>query len=415
MNTEYTLERPDSLWHNRDYLLLLSGQAISSMGTQLSQFAFPLLVLALTGSSAWAGVASGLVLVPYFLFSLPAGALIDRWDRRRTMILCDVGRALALASIPVALFIDHLTIVQLCIAALCEGTCYVFFDIAEVASIPRVVAKAQLPGAQAQKGTVMNIAYTAGPLLGGTLFAIGRAIPFLVDSVSYVVSVCSLLSIKRRFQAERVATPRNLWAEIREGLQWLWHKPLIRFLALLASVGNGIDNGILILFIVVLARQHASPFVIGLGYMCAGIAGALGALLSEHVVKRVPFGFFVIVMQVSSFCLLLLYFDGIRSIVGVIAITTFLAFFSSLQGMVSWAYRAVLIPDELQGRVNSVFRLIAYASPPLFMALVGVLLQISTAGTVLVLTTIDGVVTVMAVLNPHVRHAPAFGSREGAS
>jgi len=97
-----------SLWHNRDYLLLLSGQAISSTGTQLSQFAFPLLILAVTGSSAWAGVASGLVLIPYFLLGLAAGAFIDRWDRKRTMIICDLGRGLTLASIPLALFFGHL-------------------------------------------------------------------------------------------------------------------------------------------------------------------------------------------------------------------------------------------------------------------------------------------------------------------
>jgi MFS family permease len=402
-----------SLWHNRDYLLLLSGQAISSVGTQLSQFAFPLLIFAITGSSAWAGAASGLVLVPYLILSLPAGALIDRWDRKRAMILCDIGRALVLASIPVALFFGRLTLVQLCIAALCEGTCYVFFDIAEVASIPQVVSRAQLPKATAQKGTVLNIAYTAGPLLGGTLFALGRAIPFLADAVSYMISVLSLRLIKCDFQAGRSEASGNLWVEIQQGLSWLWRKPLIRFLALMASVGNGIDNAILIFFIVVLSRQHASPAVIGLGYMLAGAAGVLGSYLSERVVKRVPFGVFTIVTQVATLCLLALYFIA-QNIVGIILITTVLTFFSALQGMVQWAYRAALIPDELQGRVNSVFRLIAYASPPLFMAGVGVLLQVNTAVTVLVLTVIVGVVTVMAVLNTHVRHAPAFGSEEEA-
>ncbi len=402
-----------SLWHNRDYLLLLSGQAISSTGTQLSQFAFPLLILAVTGSSAWAGVASGLVLIPYFLLGLAAGAFIDRWDRKRTMIICDLGRGLTLASIPLALFFGHLTLLQLIIAALIEGTCYVFFDIAETASIPRVVTKAQLGQANAQKGVVSNFAYMAGPFFGGTLFAFGRAIPFLADAASYGVSVFSLLFIKRQFQGERAKAKQSLGVEIREGVRWLWHHRLIRFLALLAGVGNAIDNGLLIFFIVVLSRQHASPFLIGLGYMVAGFAGAIGAGLSGWVLKRFPFGPFTVASQIITSCLLPLYFV-FQTIVGVVAITAFITFFSALSGMVAYSYRAALIPDGLQGRVTSVFRLIGNAMPPLGMALTGVLLQVNTAATVLVLTIIAGVVAAMTIFNTHVRHAPAFGSEEAA-
>jgi MFS family permease len=91
-----------SLWLNRDYLLLWSGQVISTLGTSASQIVYPLLILALTHSPASAGIAAALASVPYILFSLPVGALIDRWDRKRVMILCDVGRGLTLASIPAA-------------------------------------------------------------------------------------------------------------------------------------------------------------------------------------------------------------------------------------------------------------------------------------------------------------------------
>src|SRR5437667_6285556 len=106
-------KRPVPLWHNRDYVLLWSGQMISSVGTQVSMLAFPLLVLAITHSPAQAGLIAALRGLPYALFILPAGALIDRWNRKRVMILCDTGRALALGSIPIALLLGHLTIVQL--------------------------------------------------------------------------------------------------------------------------------------------------------------------------------------------------------------------------------------------------------------------------------------------------------------
>jgi len=113
--------RRASLWRNRDYLLLWSGQGVSSAGTQVSGVAFPLLILAITGSPAQAGLAFALRSLPYVIFSLPVGALIDRWDRKRVMILCDIGRALALASIPIALALGVLSVAQLYAVAFVEG------------------------------------------------------------------------------------------------------------------------------------------------------------------------------------------------------------------------------------------------------------------------------------------------------
>src|ERR1700682_4772791 len=98
------------LYRNRDYMLLWSGQVISVIGTGASQIVYPLLILALTHSPAAAGAAGALGSLPYIIFSLPAGALIDRWYRKRVMILCDIGRALTLGSIPLALAFNALTI-----------------------------------------------------------------------------------------------------------------------------------------------------------------------------------------------------------------------------------------------------------------------------------------------------------------
>src|SRR5438874_13158419 len=142
--------RPVALWRNRDYVLLWSGQMISSVGTRVSMLAFPLLVLAITHSPAQAGLIAALRGLPYALFVLPAGALIDRWNRKRVMILCDTGRALALGSIPIAIVLGHLTIIQLAIVSLVEGTLFTFFGLAETACLPQVVTKEQLPGAAAQ-------------------------------------------------------------------------------------------------------------------------------------------------------------------------------------------------------------------------------------------------------------------------
>jgi MFS family permease len=123
------------LWRNRDYLFLVSGQAISSMGTEVSDLAYILLVLALTGSPAQVGFVGALEVAPVLILSMPAGALIDRWDRRRVMIFCDMARALIVVSIPVAFATGHLTLVQIYITALLEPTFGVFFDLAERACL----------------------------------------------------------------------------------------------------------------------------------------------------------------------------------------------------------------------------------------------------------------------------------------
>src|SRR6266516_6188555 len=191
--------RSKALWLNRDYMLLWSGQIVSNIGTQVSQLAFPLLILALAGSAAQAGFAGALRALSYIIFSLPAGALIDRWDRKRTMILCDAARAISLASIPVTYALGDLTMIQIYLVSTIEGTLYVFFNIAEAACLPRVVSKEQLPAATAQNMATDGINALIGPPLGGALYSIGRLFPFLADAVSYAVSVCSLCFIKTKF------------------------------------------------------------------------------------------------------------------------------------------------------------------------------------------------------------------------
>src|SRR6266851_3372419 len=165
------------LWRNRDYMLLWSGQAVSLTGTVISQTAFPLLVWDLTHSAAQVGLVGGLGTLPYVFLSLVVGALIDRWNRKRVMILCDIGRALNLSSVLAALALGQLTVVQLYINALIEGTLFVFFNLAEVACLPRVVAPEQLPAATAQNEATMGITALLSPLLGGALYGLRQVLP----------------------------------------------------------------------------------------------------------------------------------------------------------------------------------------------------------------------------------------------
>src|SRR5215831_11349532 len=115
---------PLPLWRNPDYLLLWGGQSISDIGSRVSLLALPLLMLALTHSPAQAGLLGALRGLPNLLFGLPAGAFIDRWNRKRVMLFCDSGRALALGSIPLAYVLGHLTLAQLYLVSFIEGTLY---------------------------------------------------------------------------------------------------------------------------------------------------------------------------------------------------------------------------------------------------------------------------------------------------
>jgi predicted MFS family arabinose efflux permease len=402
---EVVPRRPKSLWLNRDYMLLWSGQVVSNVGTQVSTLAFPLLILAVTGSPAQAGFVGALRALPYVIFSLPAGALIDRWDRKRTMILCDTGRALSLASIPVALVTGHLTIIQLYLVSLIEGTLFVFFNIAEAACLPRVVPKEQLPAATAQNMATDGVTTLIGPSLGGALYTAGRLLPFLADAISYAVSVCSLFFIKTKFQKERVASRRSLWIEIREGLAWLWHHPLIRFIAILTGGNNLISSGLVLIIIVLAQRQHASAFVIGLIFAIGGIGGVIGAVVAPFFQKRLSFGQAII--GTSWLFALFMPLYAIAPNPFVLGLITAAAFIMvPLYNVVQFSYRSALIPDELQGRVNSVFRLIAFGGQPLGLALTGVLIQnIGAIQTILIASVGLAVLAVAATLNAPVRNA----------
>ncbi len=403
-------QKPASLWHNRDYLLLLSGQIVSNVGTQVSTLAFPILILALTGSPAQAGFVGTMRVIPYLLLSLPAGALVDRWDRKRVMILCDTGRALCLASIPIAYALGHLALIQLYLVSLFEGILFVFFNLAEVACLPRLVSKEQLAEATAQNVTVNSASYLVGPALGGILYGLGKFVPFLTDALSYIVSVISLLFIKVKFQGEHTASQRSLWVEIKEGLSWLWHEPLIRFIGILGSAVHLMGAGIVIIIILLAQHLHASTFVIGILLATDGIGGIIGALIGGKMSKRFRFQQIVIAtMWLWAIIWPLLAFAS--NIIMLAALLCSLYLVITIFDVTQFSYRLALIPDELQGRVNGVYRMILFGGDTIGLMLVGVLLQtLGTVTTILIYGAGIAMVALVATLNPHMRRTPAIYS-----
>lgn len=398
------------IYRNRDYMILWSGQAISTLGSGISGIVFPLLILALTQSPAVAGIATALGQFPYLIFSLPVGALIDRWDRKRVMILADLGRGLAMATIPVALFFNALTIWQIYLVAFIEGSLFVFFNIAHTAALPRVVPKEQLPQATAQNGAAEALTGILGPSLGTLIFQyIGRAFPFVADAISYAVSVISLALVKTRFQSDRAAgAQRHLLLEIREGLAWLWGQPLIRFMAFLTGGLNLVGAGMVLIVIVLAKGIGASDGEIGFVFSIGAVGAIVGSLIGGQIQKRFRFGQVIIsavMIQAVVFPLLLiapsLWVMGI--LLGAIWIT------GPIYNIVQFSYRLSLIPDELQGRVNSTFRLIAFGFQPIGATLSGLLLEkLDARIAVGVFAFVMVVLVVLTVLNSHIRTAKSI-------
>ena len=395
-----------SLWRNRDYLFLVSGQAISSMGTEVSDLAYILLVLALTGSPAQVGFVGALEAAPVLILSMPAGALIDRWDRKRVMIFCDMARAIVLASIPGAFAIGHLTLVQIYITALLEPTFGVFFDLAERACLPQMVSREQLPSVSSQNQAIGYTAALLGPTLSGALYSIGRLFPFLVDAISYVASVVSLLFIQTPFQEERRTAPQKLWVEIKEGFLWLWHHPLLRFMTLLIGSLNLTVAGIYLVIVVLAQNLHASSFTIGLIFGIASIGGIAGAFAGPVIQKRLSYG-----QAIIGICwLTALIWPLLALAPNLVVLTLFFALYliwGRIMSVVNFSYRMALTPDEMRGRSSGIGNLLVRGSLPIGIALTGILIQnVGVVTTIFIISGCRVLIALAATLNADVRNAP---------
>ncbi|GCE14592.1 MFS transporter [Tengunoibacter tsumagoiensis] len=373
----------EPLWRNPNYQLLWMGQLISATGSQVSQLAFPLLILVLTHSPTDAGLIGALRVLPYLLFSLPAGVLVDRWDRKQLMLWCDVGRALCLASIPFAFIYGQPGLLQLYLVALIEGSLFVIFNLAEVASLSEIVPYPQLPDATAFNEVSTAMTTLIGPALGGALFSLQQMVPFMVDAISYAISVFTLAFLKRHFRQPREQSTRTLRKDLLEGLQWLWGHPQIRFLALIAGISNLLSANYLLILVVLAQHMHATTFEIGLIFTIGGIGGVLGGLLVPFLQKRLSFQSLLIgcfwLWALITACYLL---APNPFVLGLLSFVLFLSW--PLANSIQMSYRLSIIPDALQGRVNSVFRLFAYSGQPVGLAITGWLIErVAVAPTVL--------------------------------
>ena len=368
---------PVPLWRNRDFTLLWSSQVISTVGTRVTSVAYPLLVLLLTGSPALAGVVGFAQTLPFLLLYLPGGAWVDRWDRRRTMVACEIGRTVALGSIAATAVIGGVhavTIAQLAAVAFVEGSLFVLFDLSEGAALPRLVPAAQLPTAVAWNQARTQGADLVGQPLGGVLFAIAPALPFAVDSVSYLVSGGAVAAIRTRLQGERAATVDRLRSRIAEGVRFVRRSAFLRETVVIVGWINLVFNGSFLVVIVRAQRLGGSPGQIGLMLAALGAGGILGALAAPAIQRRLS-GRVVLVAIAWLWTGLGVVLAFAPSLVWLAVLVFALTLFGAPYNVVIAARMYQLVPEQIFGRVRSVGRIVAWGTIPIGTLLGGVLAE----------------------------------------
>src|SRR5436305_14768593 len=362
MDTEVIPHQPVSLWRNRDYLLLWLGQAVSSLGTSCTQFAFPLLMVGLTRSIAAAGLAYSLGQLPYVLLSLPAGALVDRWPRKRVMLLSTFCLMVCVASIPLALGLSSgpLRLLLLYAIAFGLGAISLFDELVELAARAWVVPKSQLPTAVAQNELIVGSCALVGPALGSLLFSITRLLPFVTDALSSLILLSSLLSIRSPMQDERRTERHHLLLEVREGLTWLWSQKVIRSIVLISSYVNLTITASVLLVLAIVQQQHIPSVLYGLIVAAGGVGNLLGTALCPALQRRIRIGLTLrCVLIVFVFVFPLYGFITTPLLLG--AVFAGIALSDSIRAIFMDSYRFAVVPDALQGRVNGVYRLILFS------------------------------------------------------
>ncbi|MGM1058477.1 MFS transporter [Saccharothrix sp. Mg75] len=396
------------LHRNRDFVLLWTGSAVSILGSSVSSMAYPLLVLALTGSAADAGLAGFVALLPQLLFQVPAGAVVDRYDRRRMMIWCDVVCAVVLGTLVVALLLDRLTMPHILVVGFLEGTFAVCHRLAAAAGVPAIVHPSQLARALAHNEARRRGAAMLGRPLGGVLFGFGRAAPFVFDIASYAVSVVTLGLIRRDLQAERGAVARRpRLAEFTEGAVWLWRHPFLRTTTLLIAGSNLLFQALFLVVIVIATEGGAPPSAVGVMLGVLAVGGVLGSLAAPAVSRRLSLRA-VVVGANAAWLLLLPVLALVRDPLALGAVFAAMAFVGPLWNVSVSAYQLSVTPDRIRGRVLGAAGMISFGTVPLGSLAGGLLMGwVGAAATVWVLTGWMAVLVLTAVLSPAVRTAPA--------
>lgn len=385
--------------------MLWIGQLLSDTGTQISGIAYPLLILALTHSAVLAGVVGTVRAITVLCVQLPAGALSDRFDRRLTMIICDITRAVLLALLGILIALDAASWQVVLAVSLIEGAAGAVFDPSAAAALPGIVPDEQLEQAWAASEGRTYGASLAGPALGGVLFGVGRAVPFLADAISFAVSFGTVSRIRGRFRPEKAAVRKSLWREVTDGLQLVWQVPILRAAVIQTPLVNFAFSGVI--FSITLAMQQHGTSTAVIGFVQAGIAagGLLGAAVAPRLQGRVRLATLTTTITLAAALL----FGAAALFIPSPLVAAPVALALLLAPAANGALVAVVLrsaPEDMRGRVISTVMMAATALATLAPLIAGLIVQhASGAWAVGACAAATAVAAVLCLVLPGFRHA----------
>jgi MFS family permease len=410
--------QPRGLWHHPEFRRLWIGESVSQFGSTISQLALPLVaILIIRASTFEVGLLVTFQMAAFLVVGLPAGAWVDRMRFRAVLIVNDVLRALALASVPVAHWLGVLSIGQLYAVALVTGVCTVFFDVAYQSYLPGLVEREDLVEANAKLQASESVSQIAGPSAGGLLIQVLTA-PYavLLDAVSFLWSASWVAAIGTGSPKVERLPDRSLRREIGEGLRFVLGNRLLRSIALCTGTSNLFGAMAAAVFYVLLARElQLSPGLLGLMESTSAIGGLAGSVLAARFARRVgqgpaiwmsalgmaPFGFVAPFVQRDWTLALLAFAQGLMWLCVVVYNITQVSF------------RQGLCPPALLGRMNATMRFLVWGTMPVGGIVGGVLGEAIGVRQTLFVVAVGGSLAFLPVfLSPlrQLRELPAYAS-----
>ncbi|AQZ61965.1 MFS transporter [[Actinomadura] parvosata subsp. kistnae] len=395
------------LRRNARFQLLWAGSAISQLGSELTRLAMPLLVLALTGSPGAAGIVAGARTVAFVAVQMPAGVWVDRWDRRRTLLAAQGLQALASALLTALIVTGQVRLWHFVTLAVLDGLCAAFIGPVQETAIRGIVPPGQLHAAYAQEEARTHAAGLIGPPLGGLLYGLGRAVPFVVDTLTFLAATLlyAFAKVPRRPAASpREAERRSMRKEAAEAVAWLWRRRGLREVTAAVMVLNLLGGAFLIPLIVLVGERGGDARVTGAVLAGLGIGGLAGALLSGRVSRLLPPGKLlpaVVAVFGAALAATALPWGAWWPMIPLVFITLSTPSLNVVMNVVI----ARMVPEAMLGRMGAVLSMGGMALKPLGPVIGGALAAaLGGAGALVVLGALLGLTAAAAVLSRELRH-----------
>lgn len=369
-----------SLWRNTPYLLLMTGKTSQLVGNGIAVFAVPLIAFGITGSVFWSGVIAAIGEVGVLVATLPAGVLADRMDRRLLLVVCSAIGFIVWLALWLADAAGVLTALELAVALLVASAVSAFYSPAESAGIRYVVSSQQLGTAMAAmqgRGAVASL--VAGPL-GGLIYGLSRALPFLASSVSYLVAGVTALLVRVPLNDARPDGHREgAVASLLDGFRFVMAVPIVRTGLGVFALLNLAFGGAFVSINLHLVATHTPPLLIALVDVVSGVALLAGSIVAPSLVKRFPSGPLAIVCMAPSVLGgfgLALSTEYVEYVLLSIVMSLFIPPVNA--GLLG--YVSAITPQTMQARMNSVLSLSWTLVAPLAPLLSGLLLTVVGVG-----------------------------------